>query len=115
MKLPRRIKKKPRRTAAIRCPGHLADIRQHECALKDKISAPEYAECLGPIHAHHTVTKGAGGGDEGAVPLCSKHHDYVHVKGRNEFWDYLTALAADMWAVSGPGQRYRAKLKQENG
>ena len=119
MKLPRRIKKKPRRTAAIRCPGHKAYVKTYECALAGKISPSEHGSaCGGPLDPHHTKSVGSGGGDDSLVPLCRFHHDLTHSKGLE--WVLrvtgvdLKAMAETLWNISGPGQRYRAKLKQDD-
>lgn len=31
-----------------------------------------------PVHAHHTTSRGAGGSDRTAVPLCANHHTGLH-------------------------------------
>jgi hypothetical protein len=118
VKLPRRIKKKPRRTAAINCPGHKAYVKTYECALGGKISPVHvgYA-CGGPLDPHHTRSVGAGGGDEGLVPLCRIHHDLTHNTGLEWVFNVtgvdLLEMAEQLWDISKPGQRYRAKIKME--
>lgn len=114
MKPPPRLKKKPRRTSAIRCPGHTADIKLYDCALKSKIKPTDaHHECWGPIDPHHTKTRGAGGGDDTLVPLCRGHHDLVHTKGLA--WIEaasgvdLREMAALLWDISTPAKRYRLK------
>jgi len=34
-----------------------------------------------PVDAHHVQTRGAGGSDLTAVPLCRIHHDGIHRMG----------------------------------
>ncbi len=62
----------------FKSPKHLAWIRTHQCAVHSP-------DCSGPIDAHHTKTRGSGGGDDGAVPLCRFHHSQFHNKGRVTF------------------------------
>ena len=45
-------------------------------------------ECLGDIVAHHSVSRGSGGSDYKAVPLCMRHHNDVHNIGWLTFQEY---------------------------
>ena len=44
--------------------------------------------CIGDIVAHHTVSRGAGGSDYLAVPLCVLLHNEVHFGGAESFQAY---------------------------
>jgi len=38
-----------------------------------------------PVHAHHAVSRGAGGSDRTAIPLCPNHHtglNGIHIIGK---------------------------------
>lgn len=35
--------------------------------------------------AHHVKTRGSGGGDTFAVPLCAEHHNEIHTIGIDTF------------------------------
>lgn len=37
------------------------------------------------VVAHHSTTKGAGGGDDTCIPLDHFHHNAFHQKGRKTF------------------------------
>lgn len=57
---------------------------------------------MGVIEAHHVDSKGAGGGDEQVVPLCSAAHAEIHKIGRHTFrLKYgdinLEKIAAGLW------------------
>lgn len=43
------------------------------------------ANCFGIIHAHHVVSRGAGGSDYTCVPLCFYHHQKIHLSGKETF------------------------------
>ncbi|MEM7048952.1 MAG: hypothetical protein AAF604_04795 [Acidobacteriota bacterium] len=54
-----------------------AFVREHDCCVPG---------CWWrPIHAHHYITRGAGGNWRHLVPLCSRHHDEFHDRGRETF------------------------------
>jgi hypothetical protein len=36
-----------------------------------------------PVHAHHVKTRGSGGSDRTAIPLCAQHHVKVHTNGKS--------------------------------
>lgn len=111
-------KKRPRpkmglkQATVIKCPGHLRWVRGHECCVAGKLAHPK---CEGRIEAHHVTTRGAGGGDEQVVSLCSLAHANVHALGRESFAKVygvdLVKLAAEFWKQSPHGQKWR----MENG
>ena len=39
----------------------------------------------GIVEAHHVETRGAGGSDLKAIPLCRKHHSEIHMVGVDTF------------------------------
>jgi len=41
--------------------------------------------CTGDIVPHHTKTRGSGGSDYKAVPMCATHHSKVHNTGYGSF------------------------------
>lgn len=43
----------------------------------------------GPVHVHHLVTRGSGGGDEleNLAPLCPLHHGLIHGLGVKSFFE----------------------------
>lgn len=60
---------KPRR---FTCESFLQFIRKQVCVF-----------CGKPCdHAHHMKTRGAGGSDLTAVPLCAPHHTEIHQVGK---------------------------------
>lgn len=105
-----KIRKKPRRTSAIKCRAHLNWVKSHfDCLCKNDA-------CFGPIDPHHVVSRGAGGGDEQVVPLCRHHHDALHGMGRESFErEYrkdLDATAEALWEQSPHGKRYRLEQQR---
>jgi len=56
---------------------YLKFIRRHSCLCG--------VECMGKVEAHHTTTRGAGGSDYKAIPLCIKHHYTVGNMGIETF------------------------------
>jgi len=67
-------------------PGYLDWVRMQPCLA-----------CGVAAHAHHTVTKGAGGSDYRTVPLCFKHHTELH--GRGAVWfeeEYIVDLQEEV-------------------
>ena len=102
-------KKRPkmgvREPPIIKCRSHTQWVRNvHQCAVFS-------AKCIGKNHAHHVTTKGAGGGDETVVPLCTWHHSEIHTIGIKTFEAKyainLTDFAALLWKQS------RHRLKHE--
>lgn len=78
---------KPQR---IRDPNYLAYIRTQPCLL----AAETPCTCGGwvdtvtkgyRIEAAHVRSRGAGGGDDQVVPLCSRHHAEAHRIGHKSF------------------------------
>lgn len=41
--------------------------------------------CADPGEPHHLKTRGSGGPDYAAVPMCRRHHTEIHFIGRNAF------------------------------
>lgn len=60
-------------------PGYLDFVRLHRCVV--------WPGCRRRGEAHHLTTRGAGGGDYSAVPLCREHHAQIHNVGRSQFED----------------------------
>lgn len=81
----------------LQCKAHLQWIRGHMCA----VAGPE---CQGRIEAHHEHSRGAGGADDSAVPLCAFHHRQRHDMGRDTFAKHhrvnLTRIAAELARTS---------------
>ncbi len=80
---------------------YLAWIRTQPCLVCKMGSVP-----------HHTVSKGAGGSDLKAVPLCPDHHnlggDSIHRLGRTTFCTrYRIDLAYEI-------ERLREKYERDN-
>jgi hypothetical protein len=46
---------------------------------------------------HHLTSRGAGGSDYTAIPLCREHHAELHTIGRNRF---ESRHSVDLWAIS---------------
>lgn len=90
----------------IRCPGHLQFLRGHNCIL---FGTRGHA-CWGKTEAHHVKTRGAGGGDDGAIPVCSAAHRMIHDLGIQTFEKrYVTdlnAIAERLWAISPHRLKY---------
>ena len=53
-------------------PEYLKFIRLHRCIVPG---------CGQRSEAHHLTTRGAGGGDYTATPLCREHHAKLHTLG----------------------------------
>ena len=117
----KRAKMNVRESSVIKCPAHLRWVRGHECLCAGKmehiIVGDDYlaspSPCIGRMEAHHSTTRGAGGGDETAVPLCSGHHADGHKMGwatfQQRFAVDLASTAAALWNASPHGKRYRAE------
>ena len=74
------------------------------------------AHCMGNVQTHH-VSRDHD--DRATVPLCVKHHNQIHMMGRDTFGEKynlphekLERLAADFWLESPPGKRYRREEEQ---
>lgn len=109
----RRPKAGLREPSRVVCPQHLQWIRGNCCILADVRNHV----CWGKIEAHHVTTRGAGGGDETAIPVCSAAHRLVHDLGRmtfeRRFGKDLAAIASGLAALSPALRKYR--MKQERG
>lgn len=83
-----------RNTDRVESRGHCQWLRGFDCVVSGD-------GCGGVIEIHHVVTRGAGGGDDTAVPLCSIHHEEWHKAGRETFDKRygvnLLKLAAELW------------------
>lgn len=111
----RRRKPEPmglRKSERIRCPAHLAWVRKHECAIKDR--GDHF--CSGKIEAAH-VRSGTDGAlsvkpsDCWSIPLCNVAHRLQHQIGEPAFekrFDIdMKAIAEKLWNIS------RARVKYE--
>lgn len=105
--LPKRSKRPKmnvRVSSVIKCPGHLKWVRGHECAIEGKMGLGPLGTgighhvCEGRMEAHHAHSRGAGGGDNETVPLCSKGHRNIH--DGCSFDVDLAVIAAALWAAS---------------
>lgn len=96
-------------TGRIHCPSHGKWIRGHCCAAQGKGKFP----CEGRIEAHHSKTRGAWGGDDTLVPLCSFHHalldspNWSQRRFEQEHGLDFARLSADLWFHSPHGKKYR--------
>jgi hypothetical protein len=84
----------------IRDEAYLSEIRELPCVV-----------CWArPCDPHHTISRGAGGGDNTVVPICRTHHNLAHSRGQKTFWgdnlDRVRRLALDL---------YRTKLEERIG
>lgn len=107
-----KVRKKPRRTSAIKCRAHLNWVkREFDCLVNN------YA-CSGPVDPHHVVSRGAGGGDEQVVSLCRFHHDGIHRLGKDAFEKCyrvdLAETAAALWKASPHRIAYERKQKDQS-
>jgi len=67
-------------------PDYLRYIKRQPCLLCPSAS----------VDPHHTKTRGAGGSDYRALPLCRKHHEDLHRRGAIVFaLDYRIDLQAE--------------------
>ncbi len=89
---------KPRR---VQDEGYLNFVRSSRCAV---VGCHAFA-----IDAHHTITRGAGGSDYSAIPVCRSHHSELHHIGRARFEsEYGISLAAVNARLLG---EYLAKIQ----
>lgn len=116
-RLPQRRKRPKmgvREPSRIDCPGHRRFVKSLECVCRHH---PEI-KCSGPMDPHHQQTRGAGGGDDQVVPLCRTHHSLLD----SPWWSQkrleaecgvdFAEIAAGLWKISKPAQRYRDKLRR---
>jgi len=98
--------------ARVDCAGHLKWVRGHICLVE----GVNGHTCSGRIEAHHVISRGAGGGDEQVVPLCSGAHDDGHLRGWDTFArDYgvdLDKIAAAFWQQSPHRARYEREWRE---
>lgn len=116
--LPQRKKRQKmgvRQSDKVECPGHCRWVRtQFQCAISGKSDH----ECYGPTETHHVTTRGAGGGDDQVVPLCSRAHFLGHSMGWETFAAKysvdLPKMAADLWkADTYHRQKYEREQLQQ--
>lgn len=55
---------------------HLALVREMPCLVFG---------CWSKADPHHVISRGAGGSDLSAVPLCREHHRELHTTGQAKF------------------------------
>lgn len=101
----KRAKMGVREPSKFRSPSHLKWVRGHSCCAAS-------GACEGRVEAHHVreTVGGQGGGiglkpdDSSAVPLCSFHHQFLHIGGVKTFQVTthvdLVAIAAELWQRS---------------
>ena len=110
--LPRKRPKPKRRTGRLDCQGHRTFVKSFYCVAYGL--DPKYP-CSELIDAHHTTTKGAGGGDDTCVPMCRAHHSQLDSPGwsQKRFEEHykldLKAQAAELARISPPLRRYYLK------
>lgn len=113
----------------VRSAAHLQFVRGHECAIKNRliherneVHAIFTHFCSDRIEAHHVRAVGGGTtgrkpGDDLAVALCSRAHEEGHRIGWRTFEAWyrvnLTVIAAELWARSPAGIRYRREHEQD--
>jgi len=68
------------------CNSFLIWVREHACFICHSVN----------VDAHHTRTKGSGGDDTTAVPLCRKHHQEWHAIGNLAFQKQYQFLMAEI-------------------
>lgn len=118
--LKRRVRPKMgvRKSPQIRCPAHLAFVRDHHCLIEGKVGHV----CEGIIEAMHVRTGTDGGtsvkpSDCFTVPGCTVAHRTQHDIGEAAFeYRYrinMRALADLLWTASPAGKRYRAEKDGE--
>lgn len=89
---------------------HLSNVREFNCLLES------FGRCEGHICAHHLLKpwngkRGTGlrANDRNVVPMCAKHHTYLHDKHGNElaFFGEMTGdenygktIAQSLWLTS---------------
>lgn len=78
---------------------YLKYLRSLPCAVCTSLAERQSSR----TEAHHTKSRGAFGGDDGAVNLCTRHHKAWHLLGRKSFKTKygvdLVALAKEMWGL----------------
>ncbi len=56
-------------------------VREFPCAVCAHLGEIQTTR----TEAHHTKTRGSGGGDDTAAPFCARHHKEFHLIGRKSF------------------------------
>lgn len=120
--IPKRLKRSKmglRDSSVIKCAGHLKWVRGHECCIAGVFGTSDIHRCFGRMEAHHSTTRGAGGGDETAVPLCTAAHSIGHAIGwetfERRFRVDLEKIAAELWKQSPHGRTYRQQHTEDHG
>lgn len=79
-------------------PAWLDEIRTMRCCVCAFLGVRQMSR----TEPNHTETRGAGGGDDSAAPMCRKHHDLWHILGRETFAGVIGIdprdVAKRMWA-----------------
>ncbi len=82
----------------IRDPEYLRFLRELPCAVCAHLGEIQTTR----TEAHHMKTRGSGGGDDSAAPLCRAHHHEFHLVGRRSFAARhgidLVKTATSLWA-----------------
>ena len=65
-----------KKTSRIKDEAYLDFVREYGCGV-----------CLNSAEPHHLVSRGAGGSDYTAIPLCREHHTELHQYGKGLFED----------------------------
>lgn len=95
----------------VRCPGHLAWIRRHECCIKGRNGHA----CDGRIEAMHVRYGNDGGagikpGDDHTIPGCTLAHRTQHDMGELSFQHRygidLNKMADQLWQMSPHRKKY---------
>lgn len=106
------LPQKRKRDNRVRCPGHLAWIRQHACSVGGCNKEPIVA-----AHARNGTDGGASlkPGDNWTISLCDEHHRHQHAIGEESFRRLtgvdMKALAEEFWRKSPHRLTYERKRK----
>lgn len=109
----KRPKLRRKLSTVIRCGGHRTFVRKHYCVALGKDPAHP---CSGlDVDAHHTTTRGAGGGDETCVPMCRAHHQLLDSWGWSQKRferEFKVDLAGIAQALASRSPALRRKMKE---
>ena len=72
--------------------AHLNWVKMHRCSVEDCATGTR-------IDPHHVKTRGAGGGDHWAIPMCRQHHDEI-AKVNGGPWTFQRKYGIDMYALA---------------
>lgn len=72
------------KTLPFKSQAYLSHVRSIPCVVCGKQDT----------EAHHVKTRGSGGGDTWAVPMCVEHHREIHAIGINTFQE---KYGVDLW------------------